>query len=127
MDIETRKDEEMTDNETIVEIIIDANKQDYDYYSRSYERIQLVIIEIYWIVDIILLIGRIISSYYTDKKTSIEIVKYLIAKNVNKKSINEEVSININNNNQKKESIFKDKININNNNQQNEILRKNKY
>ena len=126
MDIETSNYYGMTDNETYVGIFIDVNRQDYDYYSRSYERIQLVIIEIYWIVDIILLIGRIISSYFTDKKTSIELVKYLIAKNVNEKSISEEVSININNNNQKNETIFKEKININNNNQQNESIFKEK-
>ena len=122
----TNNDELENLNKTFIGISIGANSLDYDYYSRTYQRFQLVIIEIYWIVDIILLIGRIISSYFTDKKTSIEIVKYLIYKNVNEKSISEEVSININNNNQQKESIFKEKININNNNQQNETIFKEK-
>ena len=111
----------------VINIDIEANNVDFDYYSRSYERFQLVIIEIYWIVDIILLIGRIISNFFIKKKTSIEIVKYLLAKNVTEKSISEEVSININNNKQQKESFFKEIKNINNNNnQQNENIFKEK-
>ena len=126
-------------NETLIDISIGINNKDFDYYSRSYERIQLVIVEIYWIVDMILSIGGIIASYFTDKETSIEIVKYLFAKNINEKSLSEEISINNNNNQQKEstfkvlinnisqqnETIFKEKININNN-QQNEAILKEK-
>ena len=106
----------------VATIIIGLNKINLDDYSRSYERVQLVIIEIYWIVDIILFIGSIISSYFTYKEARIEIVKYLLVKNVVEKSINEEVSININNNSQQKESTPKEKINFNNNIRQNETL-----
>ena len=132
-------DEKPELNETLIEISIGINNKDFDYYSRSYERIQLVIVEIYWFVDIILSIGGIIASYFTDKETSIEIVKYLFAKNINEKSLSEEISINNNNNQQKEstfkvlinnisqqnETIFKEKININNN-QQNETILKEK-
>ena len=120
------QNDELPANLLLAEINIGINNIDFDYYSRSYQRFQLVIVEIYWYVDIILLIGRIISSYFIDKEASIDIVKYLLVKNVIDKSISEEVSINISNNNQQKESIIKEKININNNNQQNETIFKEK-
>ena len=116
IDIKKATYNEIIDVDLVSRVTFGINNINFDYYSRSYARFQGVIIEIYWIVDIILLIGRIISSYFIDKEASIDIVKYLLVKNVIDKSISEEVSININNNNQQKESIFKEKINNNNEN-----------
>ena len=104
---------------------IGVNQLNFDYYNRVYERFQLVLIEIYWYVDIILLIGRLISKIFIDKETSIKMVKYLLTKNTIEKSPYDEISIN-NNNSQQKESVFKESVNIGNNSQQNKPIFKEK-
>jgi hypothetical protein len=122
MDITRRRYGEDMDPNEIASIFIGINNINFDYYSRSYQRFQLQLVEIYWYVDIILLIGRIISKIFIEKEASIDIVKYLITKNIIEKPASKELSVSSHNNNQQKESIFKENINIKNNSQQKEPI-----
>ena len=56
------------------------NKSNYDYYQRTYKRIQALLAEIMSIISLILEVGQIIISFLCDKKMSCELIKYLMGK-----------------------------------------------
>lgn len=53
------------------------NKSNYDYYRRTYKKLQSLLAEIMSIVSLLLEIGRQISSFLNEKKMSIDIIKKL--------------------------------------------------
>ena len=61
-------------------IIFGMNKSNYDYYQRTYKRIQSLLAEIMSIISLILEVGQIIISFLCDKKISCELIRYLMSK-----------------------------------------------
>ena len=60
------------------------NRSNYDYYQRTYKRIQALLAEIMSIISLILEIGQIIMNFLCDKKISCELIRYLMSKEKNK-------------------------------------------
>jgi len=60
------------------------NKSNYDFYRRSYKKIQTLLAEIMSIVSLLFEIGRQILSFLNEKKMSIDIIRTLF--NIEKKS-----------------------------------------
>ena len=62
----------------IGEIEIEINKSHFDNYNRSYQRLQSLLAEIMSVVNLLLEIGRQISTFLCDKKMSKDIIKSLL-------------------------------------------------
>ena len=60
------------------------NKSNYDFYRRSYKKIQTLLAEIMSIVSLLFEIGRQILSFLNEKKMSVDIIRTLF--NIEKKS-----------------------------------------
>ena len=75
-----RKKKEGYDFNEIGIITFGMNKSNYDYYQRSYKRIQALLAEIMSIISLILDVGQIIISFLSDKKISCELIRYLMSK-----------------------------------------------
>ena len=60
------------------------NKSNYDFYRRSYKKIQTLLAEIMSIVNLLFEIGRQILSFLNEKKMSLDIIRTLF--NIEKKS-----------------------------------------
>ena len=65
-------------------IILTLNKSNYDFYRRSYKKMQTLLAEIMSIVNLLFEIGRQILSFLNEKKMSIDIIRTLF--NIEKKS-----------------------------------------
>ena len=74
------KKKEIGDSNEIGAIFFGMNKSNYDYYQRTYKRIQALLAEIMSIISLILEVGQIIISFLCDKKMSCELIKYLMGK-----------------------------------------------
>ena len=70
------------------DITFKLNKSNYDYYRRSYKKLQTLVAEIMSIVSLLFEIGKIISGFLNEKKMSIDIIKKLVILNNPKKSRN---------------------------------------
>ena len=62
----------------IGEIEIEIHKSHFDNYNRSYQRFQSLLAEIMSVVNLLLEIGRQISTFLCDKKMSKDIIKSLL-------------------------------------------------
>ena len=60
------------------EIIIRINKTNFDNYSRSYDKLQILITEIYTIIILFFNIGKIIIKILLEKKMSKDIIRILL-------------------------------------------------
>ena len=78
------KKKESYDINEIGVITFGMNKSNYDYYQRTYKRIQALLAEIMSIISLILEIGQIIMNFLCDKKISCELIRYLMSKEKNK-------------------------------------------
>ena len=68
-------------------IKIEFNKSNYDYYRRTYKKLQALLAEIMSIVSLALEIGNQIVSFLNEKKMSIDIIRILFnVENKNKKN-----------------------------------------
>ena len=65
-------------------IIFGMNKSNYDYYQRTYKRLQTLLAEIMSTLNLILEIWRIIMNFLSDKKMSCRIIRSLMNKGKNK-------------------------------------------
>ena len=77
-------------------IILTLNKSNYDYYRRTYKKLQALLAEIMSIVSLLIEIGRQILEFSTEKKMSVDIIRTLFGmENHNKlKSISKKFYIN---------------------------------
>ena len=68
-------------------IKIEFNKSNYDYYRRTYKKLQALLAEIMSIVSLVFEIGSQIVSFLNEKKMSIDIIRILFnVENKNKKN-----------------------------------------
>ena len=81
--LKEKYDPEIDGNE-IGSILIDLNEINFDYYSRTYSRIQTFLIDVFSIIGIFIAIGDAITDFLLNKQMAIDIVQYLL----NKKEIN---------------------------------------
>ena len=70
-------------NNEIGKITLGINQSYYDYYQRSYKKIQSLLAEIMSIVSLIIEIGRIIGIILLEKKMNLDIMNILIKKGKN--------------------------------------------
>ena len=73
---------------TIGTIILTLNKSNYDYYRRTYKKIQALIAEIMSIISLLFEIGRQILEFLSEKKMSVDIITTLFATENHNKSKN---------------------------------------
>jgi len=101
-----QRDFQNSSESNIGNIKLEINKSHFDYYSRSYKRLQGLLAEVMSVVSLLFEIGRQISIFLCEKKMSTDIVYDLL--NQDKKYIPIKL-VHINNmtkNNQKKKSEF---------------------
>ena len=89
-------------------IIFSLNKSYYDYYIRTYKKVQTLLAEIMSIVSLLFEIGRQVLYFLNDKKMSIDIVRKLFTNLENKNDIKNKNSLIIKTNiNKNKYTSFK--------------------
>ena len=66
-----RKKKENNNNNEIGNIILGMNKSNYDYYQRTYKKVQALLAEIMSIISLIIEIGRIIINFFCEKKNEL--------------------------------------------------------
>ena len=78
------------DNKTIIgTIMLELNKSNYDYYRRTYKKLQALIAEITSVVSLLFEIGRLIMEFLSEKKISVDIIRKLFnIENQNKRNKN---------------------------------------
>ena len=77
--LKEKYDPEIDGNE-IGSILIDLNEINFDYYSRTYSRIQTFLIDVFSIIGIFIAIGDAITDCLLSKQMAIDLVKYLLSK-----------------------------------------------
>ena len=107
-------DPEIDGNE-IGSILIDLNEINFDYYSRTYSRIQTFLIDVLSIIGIFIAIGDTITDCLLSKQMAIDLVKYLLSKKEINSSKTEKLFKTTDNNIQYFESSVQIKNNIENN------------
>ena len=90
-------------------IMIEISKINFDFYRRSYARLQSFLAEVMTVINLILGIGETICHILLEKKMSKDIVTYLIKKN--NKIIIEDVNFKTNQKNDKQNYLKKKKYN----------------
>ena len=75
-----RNKKENDNNNAVGEIILGINKLHYDFYQRSYKKIQTLLAEIMSLISLIIEIGRIIGMVLLEKKMSYDIMNNLLKK-----------------------------------------------
>ena len=88
-------------------IIFSLNKSYYDYYIRTYKKVQTLLAEIMSIVSLLFEIGRQVLYFLNDKKMSIDIVRKLFTNLENKNDIKNKNSLFIKTKNKNKDTSFK--------------------
>ena len=75
-------------------IKIEFNKSNYDYYRRTYKKLQALLAEIMSIVSLVFQIGCLIVSFLNEKRMSIDIIRKLFSiENKNRKNKNKLLKI----------------------------------
>ena len=90
-------------------IMIEISKINFDFYRRSYPRLQSFLAEVMTVINLIFGIGKTICHILLEKKMSKDIVTYLI--NKNNKIIIEDVNFKTNETNDKENYLEKKDIN----------------
>ena len=90
MEIKYDEEDEQTE---LGNIFIYLDQVNFDYYKRTYPRLQALLAEIMIVVNLLFGIGRFISDYLSDKKMSRDIVNYIFNNNEIKLFQNEELNI----------------------------------
>ena len=84
--METNYIQAMDKNE-IGRVFISFSEINFDYYKRVYPRIQSLLAEISSVVNLLLIIGQIITKFILDKKMSKDIFKYINKKEFSQRKI----------------------------------------
>ena len=63
-----QRDFQNSSESNIGDIKLEINKSHFDYYSRTYKRLQALLAEVMSVVSLLLEIGRQISSFLCEKK-----------------------------------------------------------
>ena len=83
--ISDKKEKGHGDNSTVIgELSLYLNKSNYDYFRRSYKKIQTLLAEISSIISLLMEIGRQILSILNEKRMSVDIVRklYMVDNNI---------------------------------------------
>ena len=94
MTYSTIKKENNYNTNDIGVLTLGINKSNYDYYQRSYKKVQALLAEIMSIVNLIIEIGRIIGIIFLNKKMSCDIINKLLKKgenNIENKNISNKI------------------------------------
>ena len=78
---------ELMDKSEIGTIFISFNEINFDSYKRVYPRIQSLLAEIMSVINILMVIGQIISKIILEKKMNKDIFKYIFENEINKRNI----------------------------------------
>ena len=99
MSIYRNKKENNNNTNDIGVINLGINKSYYDFYQRSYKKLQSLLAEIMSIISLIIEIGRIIGMFLLEKRMSYDIMNNLLKKTKNNEDYKNNISNSINNNN----------------------------
>ena len=113
----------------IGKIMLQLNKSNYDFYRRTYKKIQTLLAETMSIVSLLFEIGRQISSFLNEKKMSVDIVRKLFNSENNKRknkfhNFNDRFKISPGNINSSFKLFGKSDINLENTENINEQIKK---
>ena len=87
---------------TLGEIIIQQSERNYPYYKRSYKKVQSLLADIMSIINILIGIGKAISSILLQKKMNKDIIRSILNGNIN----NEVKEHSLIENNRRKKRLF---------------------
>ena len=109
-----KKDLENKNSSKIGSISFEINKASYDYYKRSYQKLQSLLAEIMSVISLVFEIGKQLSTFMCEKKMSKNIIKTLLDKDsiLNQLNYNKNV-LHITSNDENKISSERNKIKIN--------------
>ena len=102
MSIYRNKKDNNIDVNDIGVINLGINKSYYDFYQRSYKKLQSLLAEIMSIISLIIEIGRIIGMFLLEKRMSYDIMNNLLKKTKNSEEYKPNIGNSINNNFNKK-------------------------
>ena len=76
--ISDEKEKGHEDNSTVIgELSLYLNKSNYDYFRRSYKKIQTLLAEIFSVIELITGIGNMVCAIVLNKKMSRKVIKHI--------------------------------------------------